>query len=1568
MPTVMLSRYQLEGVLAQGAQSRVLNAVEKSSGLRCLVKLGPEVCEEAIRSLELNHPYMVLPQDCGTDAEYGPFAVYPFVSGKSLHEVCEQDQDRFQVAAFQIADFLAFLHQRGWLYNDFKPEHFLVGEKQVRILDMGLCSPLKPYQVVSTFSGTFPYIAPERLLGRPHDGRSDLYAFGMLLLAAFFPDKVPHAAPSMDALLEFQGLSDRLHGRWRDLILDLTSQEPAQRPASAAEVWNRLLKPVRAKSVLFFPLPFYREVPLESLAEAGTWIFQSPSPLELNVLEQQLMQAGWKGGYPVFKCELHSGELDAGLRKLSLTVCGTAAGDLYEAVRIMSQASSEEERWILIRLHGSPQTREDSLLSFALTTLQMAGYRFFLFTQQPRDLLVEGSRKQILPPLDSSLREDVLRGVLCRHMDVPRMISQISQTFTQPEQIYNLLSEDLQHVAQEWWPAAAAVCGQTVSSNRLTPAERRLLAGLKIAGGALDRDHLNALRPGNMMELLELKGCVHSDEERITLISDRGSLKSLRKEQVREIARILGQSGSTCDSLSRYHISLHAGDPAAAADAALQRSGETSGNEAMEWLCRAYLAGADLSRKQVFRLAAMLIVRSRMKMARQVLARIQKKFGMSFRLGNLYLDYHHRRSALKEAIALAERLIRATESRSANRLKAYFQIRMAGLCLLKGDIEQGEALLEAAKPFAANASDALRGMMLHFSGLADLYRGRIKDAWSHFLQAVRMRHQFRATSLMNLGVVHMYQGDQQKARSILLSAIRRFSLKQDAERLAHAYNNLGIVCKRLGRLRSARRSYIKAIHLSRATGNRYLEAAALDNLAITYANEGRTRLSIQSSRKAARAAQLGGLRDTRASCLNNAGLQYAVRGQLPQALSLLRKSLEIRRKLGIKRGLGATYEHMGLAWLMNGKPVRARPNLVTAARLFAESDSAPDRLRSALLLLLCGDRAADFSAPGQEEGAGDFEMGLYHYVSAWKLMGVEGEPPARCLENIHEAEILLRKAPALYWLGKVLQLKAEYFSRTQQHERAWLTFVSSHNIFTRLGARQEVRAFGRTAGRMNIPRDFLDRMAEKLPFKMLQLVRSVLTEGAPDRVVRRILDTSLEFTGMERAVLLLQDEPPRVFMSTSIDEDTIREFREISLSATRSVTESRRPFVATDAESNEYLNQRPSIIRNRIMSIACLPLQVEDRLLGFLYLDSREGVETLATMESTLLDIFASVVALILNNSMILERSIQANESMRASLGLKEEFPEIVGSTGPVLEMLKTVHQLLDSDIHVLITGETGTGKELIARVLHYCGKRKEGPFVAVNSAALTEGLLESEIFGHEKGAFTGATQTRKGLFEEAQNGTLFLDEIGEMPKSMQAKFLRVLQDGEYRRVGGGQVLHTNARVVLATNRNLQELVENKIFREDLYYRVLGAQVHVPALHERQEDIPILAAHFLRAAAGAAGKKIRGISPGAMEVLKRFSWPGNVRQLKIEMERIVALIDHEWILESDLSPLIREVPEAVEPESTLVLPTLREAERNLILERLEVHNWSVQLAARSLGLTRNGLYSKMKLFGISKGN
>jgi DNA-binding NtrC family response regulator len=305
----------------------------------------------------------------------------------------------------------------------------------------------------------------------------------------------------------------------------------------------------------------------------------------------------------------------------------------------------------------------------------------------------------------------------------------------------------------------------------------------------------------------------------------------------------------------------------------------------------------------------------------------------------------------------------------------------------------------------------------------------------------------------------------------------------------------------------------------------------------------------------------------------------------------------------------------------------------------------------------------------------------------------------------------------------------------------------------------------------------------------------------------------------------------------------------------------------------------------------------------------------------------------------------------------------MIGTSQAVSNVLKIVQKVINHNLPVLITGETGTGKELVSRILHYSGHRKKGPFVAVNCAGFSKDLLESELFGHEKGSFTGAIQLKKGVFEQATDGTLLLDEIGEMPFEMQSKLLRVLQGGEYRRIGGTSTLSTNARIVLATNRNLDELVIQKTFREDLLYRIKVVEIHLPSLRDRVEDIPLLAISFLKEAMVACDKKFLGFTTEAMEILRAYSWPGNIRQLKSVIERAAALSDDDWIDVTDLDEqIVQAVGTSQVPETS---GSLAEIEKSHILSRLEKYNWNVASAAKSLGITRHGLYSKMKRYHVS---
>ncbi|HSP06752.1 MAG TPA: sigma-54-dependent Fis family transcriptional regulator [Acidobacteriota bacterium] len=491
--------------------------------------------------------------------------------------------------------------------------------------------------------------------------------------------------------------------------------------------------------------------------------------------------------------------------------------------------------------------------------------------------------------------------------------------------------------------------------------------------------------------------------------------------------------------------------------------------------------------------------------------------------------------------------------------------------------------------------------------------------------------------------------------------------------------------------------------------------------------------------------------------------------------------------------------------------------------------------------------------------------------------------------------------------------------------------------------------------------DNFNNVSAQWPYRLLLMIKDILSLDRPDAMIQQVLNAALEFSDMQRAVLILLEEPPRIFRSASVEDGAIRDICEISNSALATVSAARAPFVCLDAAVNAHFQGNPSIIANRIMSIVCLPLSASGVVRGVLYLDSREGVESLSRTETVLMEIFASIISMILEKAIALERSLAENSRVKEPKS-RGAFPEFVGVSRQVHEIRRQVRELQDSDITVLITGETGTGKELVARVIHYTGDRRNGPFLAVNCSAFSKEELESELFGHEKSAFTGATQQKQGLFEQADEGTFFLDEIDEMPWEMQDKLLRVLESREFQRVGGLETLHTSARIVLATHRDLEKMVQETSFRKDLYDRIKGVQVRIPPLRERPEDILPLADAFLKGARTTTRRTIHGFSPEAQELIRAYNWPGNARQLKNEIERIVALSVGEWIDAVDFEPGIQK---AIQSRAGISNVSLREIEKRVIVERLQEFDENVLLAAKSLGLSRDGLYGKMRRYSIT---
>jgi two-component system, NtrC family, response regulator AtoC len=348
-------------------------------------------------------------------------------------------------------------------------------------------------------------------------------------------------------------------------------------------------------------------------------------------------------------------------------------------------------------------------------------------------------------------------------------------------------------------------------------------------------------------------------------------------------------------------------------------------------------------------------------------------------------------------------------------------------------------------------------------------------------------------------------------------------------------------------------------------------------------------------------------------------------------------------------------------------------------------------------------------------------------------------------------------------------------------------------------------------------------------------------------------------------------------------------------------------------------------------------------------------------------------IKLVVQRSLDHCRLLRENTKFREELKSKDEWSPLVGSSPAMLEVYKLVARVSESRSTVLLQGESGTGKELIARAIHGNSPRRDKPFVPVNCGALPDTLLESEMFGYEKGAFTGAVGTKTGLFESANGGTLFLDEVGELGQALQVKLLRVMQDHEVRRVGGTNSIKVDVRIIAATNRDLEQLVKEGKFRDDLFYRLNVVRITLPSLKERQDDIPMLAHHFLQKCAAGATTAVRGFHPDTLDCLRRYRWPGNVRELENAIERAVSLSQGPLLTPDDLPAAIRQAPTPAEVKPDVpdtaesVYLTLEEVEKRHLVRVLKETKGNKVKAAKILGIDRRTLYRMAERFDLDLG-
>ncbi len=836
--------------------------------------------------------------------------------------------------------------------------------------------------------------------------------------------------------------------------------------------------------------------------------------------------------------------------------------------------------------------------------------------------------------------------------------------------------------------------------------------------------------------------------------------------------------------------------------------------------------------------------------------------------------------------------------------------------------------------------------------------GELNDPW------------VQLTSLNNLGVLRCSRGRWTEARGLLSRALEMNRRLGAREGEALARINLGEVEEILGDWRRARRHAARALALLESSGDSADRVAAQLLLASLARKAGEAEEAARRIEEAGVGAEEAGDEDLAVQVLLQRGLLEIDRGRLERARDDLDQALDRARASGTEELLGRILA------------ARAELALETrdrdgAGRAIAEArevaDALGDRLARGRLLALEAQRAA-LPDPGRPDDPGG-----------------RAAPPAAPDALFAEAIAVLEEVEAPYEVARALYA---WGLRTWSLEPALDKLERALDRFETLGAEPDaarargaiarIREHGRAAGVHGAGAPGGAGPADGTLVEVMKVINSSLDQ---DEVMDRTMDLALERLGGERGMIVLQDPLTReleVAVARNLGERDETEDRKLSESVVRRVIESNEPVLAVDAPADRRFAGAESIIASHILSILCVPLAIRSRLAGAIYVDHCKSKHLFSQGDLDFLTAFADGAAVAIENARLFGQLEEArrrleseNESLKREIFASHHLGSLIGKSRAIQELKATLERVAQSTSTVLIRGESGTGKGVVARIIHNVSPRREGPFVQFNCAALPETLVESELFGHERGAFTGATDRKPGRFELGDGGTIFLDEIGKVSRAVQAKLLRVVEDKEFERVGGTKTQRSDVRIVAATNLDLERAIAENEFREDLYYRLNIIPIVLPPLRERREDIPYLAQHFVGRIGRDLGQAPRELDPTVLRLFEEHAWPGNVRELEAAIHRALVLSsrprlgpeDFQWIATAGrgVEAHAEAAAHAAVPEDLADGGYQRATDafdRELVRAALTTCDGKIRETARMLGIARNTLKSKLDKYEL----
>lgn len=476
--------------------------------------------------------------------------------------------------------------------------------------------------------------------------------------------------------------------------------------------------------------------------------------------------------------------------------------------------------------------------------------------------------------------------------------------------------------------------------------------------------------------------------------------------------------------------------------------------------------------------------------------------------------------------------------------------------------------------------------------------------------------------------------------------------------------------------------------------------------------------------------------------------------------------------------------------------------------------------------------------------------------------------------------------------------------------------------------------------------------------KLAEFSRDLAAESSLEKIFQKLLASVVAITGAEKGFLIAIKDGERVLAAShNVGRETL-DLSRVSDSIVDRVLADRRPIIVSDALHDAQFASARSVVDLRLSSVMCVPLQWRSEMFGVLYLGNDNVRNLFAQQDLALLEVFSSQAAMLVHQALLLNELQATNRNLRDQLQ-KSSQGGIIGSSAPMKECFKILKRVAPTDLSILVLGETGTGKELVAKEAHRLSARASKPFISINCGAIPEHLLESELFGYKRGAFTGAQADKVGKFEAADGGTIFLDEIGEMPMPLQVKLLRVLQERVIERVGDVKTRPIDIRVVSATNKNLAEQIASGNFREDLFYRLNEVTVNLPALRDRQDDVIQIALFLLNKYAEQYGAKAKGFTAGCQNAMRSYYWPGNVRELENRIKKSVIMTDRAQLGPEDLGIEIKERATAIRP----LAEAEEEFKTHYIRKALDANGWNKAQTARELDVDARTIFRYIEKMG-----